>query len=194
MWNKIKDELNTIRDKFVPRSRKAKNQSKRVTKKVTRFRKAKTKAWDGYIKSGRDSKLYQNSKIKLRESVKENRKAKRDYEERLAENIKSDSKSFYSYVNSKWRTKVKVGSLKDTAGNQISKDQETSEVLNNYFSSVFTEEDIVSMPNAKKIFKGNLDLERLNKVEIDENLVRYKLVELNVNKSPGPDEVHPKFL
>ena len=96
MWNKIKDELNTIRDKFVSRSRKAKNQSKWVTKKVTRFQKAKTKAWGEYNKSGRNTKFYENYKIKLRESVKENRKAKRNYEERLAENIKSDSKSFYS--------------------------------------------------------------------------------------------------
>ena len=73
----------------------------------------------------------------------------RNYEERLAENIKSDSKTFSSNVNSKRRTKVKVGLVKDTAGNEISKDKETAEVLNNYFSSVFTEEDIVSMPNAK---------------------------------------------
>ena len=97
------------------------------------------------------------------------------------------------YVNHKRSTKVKIGPLKDTAGNEISKDQETAEVLNNYFSSVFTEEDIVSMPYAKKIFKENLDLEGLNKIEIDENLVRNKLAELNVNKSPGPDEIHPKM-
>ena len=50
------------------------------------------------------------------------------------------------------------------------------------------------MPKAKKIFKGNLDLEGLNKVEIDENLVRNKLAELNVNRNPGSDKIHPKFL
>ena len=63
-----------------------------------------------------------------------------------------------------------------------------------HFSSVFTEGNIVSMPNAKKIFKGKLDIEGLKKVEIDENLVRNKLAELNVNKSPGPDEIHSKFM
>ena len=56
-----------IRDNFVPRSRKAKNQSKWITKRVNRFQKAKSKAWIEYIKSGRDTKFY---KIKLREPVK----------------------------------------------------------------------------------------------------------------------------
>ena len=38
---------------------------------------------------------------------------------KLAQNIKSDSKSFYAYVRSKQNVRDKVGPLKDNAGNII---------------------------------------------------------------------------
>ena len=72
-----------------------------MTREVIRVRKAKVKAWNNYIKSGRNSLLYDIYKSKLRLSVRENNKAKRNFEERLANNIKNDSKSFYAYVRSK---------------------------------------------------------------------------------------------
>jgi len=43
----------------------------------------------------------------------ENNKAKKNFEERLANNIKIDSKSFYAYVRSKQRIKTTVGPLKN---------------------------------------------------------------------------------
>ena len=42
------------------------------------------------------------------------------FEKNLANNIKRDSKSFYAYVRSKQRNKVKVGPLKDSTGRIIS--------------------------------------------------------------------------
>jgi hypothetical protein len=41
------------------------------------------------------------------------------FEEKLANNIKNDSKSFFAYVRSKQRTKVTVGPLKDQCGEII---------------------------------------------------------------------------
>ena len=47
---------------------------------------------------------------------------KRSYEQKLACNIKNDSKSFYAYryVRSKQNIQDKVGPLEDSAGNIIS--------------------------------------------------------------------------
>ena len=45
------------------------------------------------------------------------RKSKRNFEHKLAQNIKSDSKSFYAYVRSKQNVRDKVGPLEDNAGN-----------------------------------------------------------------------------
>ena len=51
-------------------------------------------------------------------------------------------KSFYSYVRSKSKTKDQVCPLKTENGNMVVKDEDVCEVLNDYFSSVFTREDI----------------------------------------------------
>ena len=52
--------------------------------------------------------------------MQKNNNAKIKFEQNLANNIKLDSKSFYSYVRSKQRSKVRVGPLKDSAGNIVS--------------------------------------------------------------------------
>ena len=56
-------------------------------------------------------------------------------------NIKSDQKSFYTYVrskSSKSKTKTKVGPLIDSQNMQVEEEEQMCEILNQYFSSVFT--------------------------------------------------------
>ena len=64
----------------------------------------------------------------------------------LACNIKHDSKSFYAYIRSKQNVRDKVGLLEDSAENIISQGFLMVEKLNGCFSSVFTREDISSLP------------------------------------------------
>jgi len=52
-------------------------------------------------------------KSPLNKATKVYKKAKRDFECKLARNIKKNPKSFYSYVRSKARTKDKVGPKAD---------------------------------------------------------------------------------
>src|SRR3981081_3231975 len=118
-WNSIKDKLMEIRDKFIPKYKKKRNKCKWVTKEVEKCRKEKTKAWNNYIKSGRNHLLFEIYKSKLRLSVRENANAKRIFEEKLANNIKKDSKSFYSYVKSKQRIKGGVGPVISQAGETL---------------------------------------------------------------------------
>ena len=60
----------------------------------------------------------------------------------LAENIVNNSKRFYSYVKSKQRSKDKIGPLKNDRVKIIMKDEQMCTVLNDYFLSVFTKEDV----------------------------------------------------
>ena len=69
------------------------------------------------------------------------RRSKRKFEERLAENIKSDSKTFFRYVRSKVGSKEKIGPLKDDQGGSVDDDKAMGEILNKFFSSVFTRND-----------------------------------------------------
>ena len=193
IWKKLQEDLIEIRQKFVPLNKPRASKCKWATRQVKRLRKAKKQAWLDYVNSGKDIKLYDIYKEKLRKSVQENKKAKIEFEKNLANNIKKDSKSFYAYVRSKQRNKVKVGPLKDNAGNIISDSKVTANLLNSYFSSVFTNEDLSVIPNPISNFDF-ANSEILAELYIDENLVIEKLAKLNTNKSQGPDELNPKLL
>ena len=55
-----------IRDKFISLKKNSENKYKWVTERVSRFRRAKRKAWNNYINSGKDSSLYEVYKEKLK--------------------------------------------------------------------------------------------------------------------------------
>ena len=63
----------------------------------------------------------------------------------LASKIKSDNKIFWNYARSK-QTKSKVTKLEMPDGKLSSTDQETANVLNDYFSTVFEVEPDESVP------------------------------------------------
>src|SRR6267154_3383936 len=193
IWSKIKLNLMDIRDKFINVKKKSKNKCKWVTKRVTRFRNAKKKAWNNYINSGKDSLLYEVYKKKLKVSMNENKTAKHNFEEKLANNIKNDSNSFYAYVGSKKRANNKVGPLRDNCKNILNSNVENANLLNTYFSSVFTLENLNSIPTPIEVFSGNDD-QALTNIHITEDIVFGKLNKINVSKWQGSDQVHPKLL
>ena len=109
--------------------------------------------WRVYRRT-RKEEDYAKYKEALNAATTESRQSKRSYEQKLACNIKNDSKSFYAYVRSKQNVQDKVGPLEDSAGNIISQGFLMAEDLNGYFSSVFTKEDISSLPVADAKFQG----------------------------------------
>jgi hypothetical protein len=193
IWAQIKTDIVSLRNKYVGMKKKFVNKLKWVTKRVTKFRRAKKKAWNNYIKSGKDNVLYNIYKNKLKLSINENRIARCRFEEQLAENIKNNAKSFYSYANSRNRAINKVGPLKTNNDKIINDNTEIASSLNEYFSSVFTVENLTSLPNAHQFFTGNQS-EAMSTVIITEDIVLNKLNKINVNKSNGPDEMHCKIL
>jgi Endonuclease-reverse transcriptase len=193
IWLCIKSDILQIRNNLVPLTGKSKVKCKWTTKAVRKRRRAKRRAWDRYISSGKKKTLYDNYKKKLYMSIKTNEHAKRQFEAKLANNVKIDSKSFFAYVRSKERNKVKVGPLRDAAGSIITDDKVTANILNDYFASVFTVENIDNIPVAEQVFIG-LESEYLSEISINEEIIFKKLSEINVNKSPGSDDLHPKLL
>ena len=75
----------------------------------------------------------------------------------IAFRLKTDPKTFYAYVMSKSKTKTSVGLLKNGDDVLISDDLEMSEILNSYFGSVFTKENLShKLPEVEQVFKGDL--------------------------------------
>ena len=82
---------------------------------------------------------------------------------------------------------MSVGLLKNGDGVLISDDLEICEILNRYFGSVFTKENLSDkLPAVQQVFKGDLSL-NLTDIIITPEVVVEKLKKLKSNKAPGTD-------
>ena len=192
-WNILKYEIESIIDKFVPFQKQGKRcRKKHLSKEAIRKIMLKQTMWRVYRRTRKDED-YAKYKEALNATTTEIRQSKRSYEQKLACNIKNDSKSFYAYVRSKQNVQDKVGPLEDSAGNIISQGFLMAEDLNGYFSSVFTKEDISSLPVADAKFQGAKS-DYLGPLVVTPELVAKKIKAMKDNKSPGVDGIPPKLL
>ena len=174
-----------------------KKQGKRFKKKhlsKEAFRKIRYKQnmWRVYKHTGKD-KDYDAYKEALNAATNEVGKSKRNFEHKLAQNIKSDSKSFYAYVRNKQNVRDRVGPLEDNAGNIITQGVLMVEELNMHFSSVFTREDTSSLHVPETKLEGS-EGEMLEQFVVTPEIVVNKINNVKENKSPGVDGLAPKIL
>ena len=192
-WNILRGVIDSAIDSFVP----MKNQGKRSKKKhlsKEAFRKIRHKQnmWRVYKHTGKDQD-YVVYRETLNAATSEVRKSKRNVELKLAQNIKSDSKSFYAYVRSKQNVRGKGGPLEDNAGDIITEGILMAEELHMHFSSVFTREDTSSLPVPETQFNGS-EGERLGQLVVTPEVVAGKINNMKEKKSPGVDGISPKIL
>jgi DNA-binding helix-hairpin-helix protein with protein kinase domain len=72
-------------------------------------------------------------------------------------------------VKKKTKSRPAIGPLLDAANQRVTGDKEMAELLNNFFSSVFTREDMQNQPKAADLETGTLE-----KVTVTEKAVREK--------------------
>ena len=116
------------------------------------------------------------------------------YEVDLARQSKLKPKVIWDYINKKTKIKTAIGDLytnqDDVKSVKTEKDSDKAEILSEYFSSVFVNEpegqDIPVLPRLvvqhTEIF--NITTEDTQKL----------LHSMNIYKSPGPDEIHPRII
>ena len=138
-------------------------------------------------KSEQDKQEYKRAKNVLRNLT---RRLRRNYESQLAKHVTQNPKVFWKYVSSKTKVKARVETLSRGDGTSAITSEEKAEVLNNFFSKVFTEEDTSDIPEVDPKFNG----EPLTSITVQEEEIRRRLEALNCSKSPGPDGLHPRVL
>ena len=184
------EELERAMEGCIPKNiNRRKKKSIYMTRDSIKLKDLKAKLWKRYKKSKThyDRERYQRVKNELRSKT---RRLRIDFENDIAQNIKTHPKRFWNYVKSRTKSRSKIPPLMTKEGTKASTASEKAEALNNYFSSTFTEEMLDNIPDGTQEFLG----ESLDKFDIPPESVLKKLLELNPNKSPGPDGWHPVLL
>ena len=125
-----------------------------------------------------------------KKAAREIRSAKLNYEKKLVENVKFDAKSFYAYVRSKSKSRAGIGVLSRDDGGRVESPEKVAEEFNVYFSSVFSMEDLGSVP---EVGGGPGDGDLFDMI-VSREKVRDLLRKLRADKAPGVDELSPRLL
>ena len=192
-WNDITKEIIDAREKYIPSKLVNTNSTKRKYTledsliHLTRVKRLQYKLYKKYP-SQKNYLLYVDARSKVSNYT---RNIKRKKEKNIAKDIKSNPKAFYQYISSKTSKKDKISDLEKPDGEITSNDQEKSEVLNNFFTSVFTDEDLNNIPDLD--IKKDIQ-EKSSSAEVTTEEMKKLLEQLKAGKSPGPDQLHPRIL
>jgi hypothetical protein len=115
--------------------------------------------------------------------------AKRNFEKRLANEKGSSNGPFYAYVKKRTKIRSTIGPLKDKESRTITDDKEMAELLNKFFSSVFTREDVQNVPSA-----AEMEAPSLETMDITYRMVQEKIRSLKPASAPGSDGIGPQLL
>lgn len=155
---------------------------------LRRLSRAKQRAYNKAKKSGKDSdwSKYRNMKKSMRNQLKSARDTYiSDY---LGDAIKENPKRFWLFIKQLNQDDPGVADL-EVNNEIIHEAQRKSEILNNYFSSVYTDGNINEIPDV-----GENPTPGINPLIITVQGVLKQLDSLKPNKAGGPDEIPAWFL
>ena len=153
--------------------------------------KYKQMIWKTYRHTGSEEEysIYKEARNQAKPEIRTSNRTK----PKIAFNIKHDSNSFYAYVQSKQKVQDQVSPLEGSDGNIIAEGFLMGENLNEYFSSVFTREDISILPVLETKFEGRVS-DYLGQLIVTPTMVAMKTRDMKDNNSPGVDGIPPKLL
>ena len=189
-WEFFFDNFNAIIENTVPKSNnKVKYKNVYINKEAMKIRKRKLAFWRQYCSTldPIDYVRFAKERNRLRSFT---RKLRYDYEALLANGMRDNPKAFWHYIKSKLKTRVSVESLHLEDGSIAIMDQDKADVLNIYFCSVFTKEDLANIPVINDIYPSSPIID----IPLPGEAIYKKLSQLDPSKSPSPDGWHPRFI
>ena len=202
MWSSMKSQLHHLTKLFTPLENASSKPTWKdkgsipVDEKTIRAIKKKEKShrqWmstkRGNIDEGTIRTQYNRDRNKVKTLL---RKAKRRFERSIAMKAKTEPKAFWGHTRRKLKTKTGVAPLlsnpKDNDSMQFD-ETEKANLLLRQFSSVFTREPEGDIPRIAPRTST-----RIPDLIITVKMVLDALKNINVNKSCGPDNLHPRLL
>ncbi len=190
-WVLFDEKIQQLSEKYIPKSRLRDDGRKPPPWLNNNIRQKSEEKWRAYweMKEKKDDpsrRRYAKIRNQLKWLV---RKTIRNYERKVASEAKTNPKAFHNYVKSKTKVQSSIPDIETDSGFTKS-NSEKAEVMNQFFTSVFTQENLTNIPAPTNIFTDDVLID----VEITEEKVRKKLQELNQSKSAGADNQHPRVL
>ena len=190
MWTKFvckyeKADIECVPRKVVKTGKK--KFSFTLDRKSLAKRKKKYRLWKRFLAT-KDAKVYKEyCKCRI------TRNAIKKQEQGIAKKAKYNSTVFWKFINSMTKLRSSIPNLyttkKPDADKMTTDDHQKANILGEYFSSVFVKEpDWSWILNEEEKPKVKKEL----RLDITKEIIKEKLQELNVNKSPSPDNLHPR--
>ena len=203
-WIVLKDLLIDAEKLYVPKSsgdgwKLKKSWKHPITHELKSLVKRKHRLWTRLQENrGLDTQSkYKQIRNKVR---KETRKINQSFQLELAKSCRENPKKFWQYINSKKKQANSIGDIEviNSSGEKevIANDLDKSNVFANYFVKVYTiepDDDPVLVCDVSHII-DNVTSSCFNDIKFTVTIIKDKLLKLNVNKSPGPDNIHPRLL
>ena len=195
LWEAFEQEVTRVQNQIIPN--KEVNPSKKkwsfpLDQKTVELVKKKHRTWQRFIETREQAKLQEYRKIR-NQVRKATRRGRKEFELNIAKDVKNNPKRFWSYVNSKTKTRSDIPDLIVNGNNNvrtITTEKEKANEFGKYFSEVLTLE--TDEPSADLV-QQRVD-SNLSDISITREMVLKKLKNLKTEKSPGPDQIYPKLL
>ena len=107
----------------------------------------------------------------------------------MAREVRHNKRAFFRYVNSKLTVRPEISQMQNELGDIVENDKEICSILGKYFNSVYSPQSNDEMPEMETLCDNEI-----RNMEITREEIKTKLEKLNVNKSCGPDNIHPLLL
>jgi hypothetical protein len=194
MWSDFKAKYLAIQADCIPTKKAGGNSTKRNPKwfnlDIKNAIAERVRLYDMDVADPND--LNHRALVAQRRLVKRTvRDSKRDNERRVALASKDNPKEFFQHVNSRKPARACIGSIKTDLGELLSSNADVADELNRFFTSVFTIENVVNMPEPAIVYDGIHPLVNIECTPIE---IQSKINKLNANKSAGPDGFLPRVI
>ena len=189
-WALIKHSINEAIQESVPLTKVTGHRGKRwMDKETLALVRKKHKLFRRWQET-QDGQDYLLHSIARNQASKACKKAKKQLEKKVAQDVKKNPKAFWSFVKSKTQTRKGVVDLKMPNGEKTRNDQEKADLLNQFSHNAFTQENDESLPDPP-IYNVR---DELSSLVISTEKVEKLLRDLNKGKVPGPDGINPRVL
>jgi Reverse transcriptase (RNA-dependent DNA polymerase)/Endonuclease-reverse transcriptase len=182
MWTKFSNYLKLLVERYVPLMKKYKK--RRVPKHIKKLYNKKNSLHRRLLNTGNGRNDYAKICRRYKDAVVQH--AIQLENEAI---YSGDQKQFFKYLNSKTRSRSCIPPLRNENGEIMTQDNVKAEILNNFFSSVFTNDNNINPPFPSRVPSDV----SLNSVDISPALVFAVIKSIKPSNSLDPDGFSSNF-